>query len=45
MNLHFDKYLVVKISLRKGDMKKINCNHYIMRGEDLEVCTFKYYSN
>jgi hypothetical protein len=26
IKLHFDKYLAVKISLRKGDMEKINCN-------------------
>lgn len=44
IELHFDKFLAVNISLRKGVMEKINCNHEIMKGEDLEVCTFKYCS-
>jgi hypothetical protein len=35
----------MKTSLRKGDIGKINCNHDIMKGEDLEVCSFKYHSN
>jgi hypothetical protein len=45
IELCFDKFVAVKINLRKGVMEKINCNHEIMKGEDLEVCTFKYYSN
>jgi hypothetical protein len=47
IKLYFDKFLAMKIcvSLRKGDIGKINCNHDIMKGEDLKVCSFKYCSN